>query len=54
MPQEAEQQIASLTALGRIEKLEDVARAVAFLASDDSNSVTRTYTPVDAGFILVA
>jgi 3-oxoacyl-[acyl-carrier protein] reductase len=53
MPQEAKQQIASLTALGRIGKPEDVARAVAFLASDDSNFVTGTYTPVDGGFILV-
>lgn len=31
----------------------DVAGAVAFLASDDSNFVTGTYIPVDGGFILV-
>ena len=53
MPQEAKQQIASLTALGRVAKPEDVAGAVAFLASDDGNHVTGTYTPVDGGFILV-
>lgn len=54
MPQEAKQQIASLTAVGRVGKPEDVARAGAFLASDDSNFVTGTYTPVvDWGFILV-
>jgi 3-oxoacyl-[acyl-carrier protein] reductase len=53
MPQEAKQQIASLSALGRVGKPEDVARAVAFLASDDSNFVTGTYIPVDGGFILV-
>lgn len=32
---------------------QDVAGAVAFLASDDSNFVTGTYIPVDGGFILV-
>jgi 3-oxoacyl-[acyl-carrier protein] reductase len=53
MPQEAKQQIASLTARGRVGKPEDVAGAVAFLASDDSNFVTGTYIPVDGGFILV-
>jgi 3-oxoacyl-[acyl-carrier protein] reductase len=53
MPQEAKQQIASLTARGCVGKPEDVAGAVAFLASDDSNFVTGTYIPVDGGFILV-
>src|ERR671910_1876107 len=53
MPQQAKQQIASLTALGRVGKPEDVAGAVAFLASDDSNFMTGTYTPVDGGFVLV-
>jgi 3-oxoacyl-[acyl-carrier protein] reductase len=53
MPQEAKQQIASLTARGRVGKPEDVAGAVAFLTSDDSNFVTGTYIPVDGGFILV-
>jgi Enoyl-(Acyl carrier protein) reductase len=43
MPQEAKQQIASLTAIGRIGKPEDVAGVVAFLASDDSRFVTGTY-----------
>ncbi len=40
MPQEAKQQIASLTAIGRIGKPEDVAGVVAILASDDSRFVT--------------
>jgi 3-oxoacyl-[acyl-carrier protein] reductase len=53
VPQEVKQQIASLTARGRVGKPEDVAGAVAFLASDDSNFVTGTYIPVDGGFILV-
>lgn len=53
MPQEAKQQIASLTALGRVGKPEDVAGAVAILASDDSDFMTGTYTPVDGGFVLV-
>jgi 3-oxoacyl-[acyl-carrier protein] reductase len=53
MPQEAKQQMASLTALGRVGKPEDVARVVVFLATDDSNFVTGTYMPVDGGFILV-
>lgn len=53
MPQEAKQQIASLTAVGRIGKPEDWQEREAFLASDDSNFVTGTYTPVDGSFILV-
>ena len=53
MTQEDKQQIASLTARGRVGQPEDVDGAVAFLASDDSNFVTGTYIPVDGGFILV-
>ncbi|MDQ3885222.1 MAG: SDR family oxidoreductase [Thermoproteota archaeon] len=53
MPQQAKQQMASLTALGRVGKPEDVAGVVTFLASDDSNFMTGTYIPVDGGFILV-
>ena len=53
MPQEAKQQIASLTALGRVGKPEDVAGVVAFLASDDNKFMTGTYVPVDGGFIPV-
>lgn len=52
-PQEVKQQVAYLTALGRVGKPEDVAGAVAFLASDDSRFVTGTYIPVDGGFVLV-
>jgi 3-oxoacyl-[acyl-carrier protein] reductase len=53
MPQEAKQQIASLTALGRVGKPEDVAGVVAFLASDNSKFMTGTYVSVDGRFILV-
>jgi 3-oxoacyl-[acyl-carrier protein] reductase len=53
MPQEAKQQMASLAALGRVGKPDDVAGVVAFLASEDSNFMTGTYIPVDGGFIPV-
>ncbi|MDQ3854125.1 MAG: SDR family oxidoreductase [Thermoproteota archaeon] len=53
LPQEAKQQIASMTSLGRVGKPEDVAGGVAFLASNDSNFMTGTYMPVDGGFIPV-
>jgi len=42
-----------ITSAKEIYEPEDVAGAVAFLASDDSNFVTGTYIPVDGGFILV-
>jgi 3-oxoacyl-[acyl-carrier protein] reductase len=31
---------------------DDVARVIAFLASDDSRFLTGTYTPVDGGFTM--
>ena len=52
MHQETQQQIASLSALGRVGKPEDVARAMPFLARDDSNFVTGTYIPVYGGLYL--
>ncbi len=53
IPSETKQHYSFLTALGRVGKPEDVARVIAFCASDDSNFVTGTYTPVDGGFVLV-
>jgi 3-oxoacyl-[acyl-carrier protein] reductase len=48
------QQYASITALGRSGKPEDVAKVVAFLVSDDAEYITGTYIPVDGGFIIGA
>jgi 3-oxoacyl-[acyl-carrier protein] reductase len=53
MPQEAKQQIASLTAIGRVGKPEDGAGVVTFLASDDSRFVTGNLRASRWGFILV-
>ena len=52
MPVEMKQQYASLTTLGRTGKPEDVARVVAFFASDDSGYMTGTYAPVDGGLVI--
>ena len=38
-----------MTPLGRIAQPEDIARAIAFLASDDSGFITGTYMPVNGG-----
>lgn len=51
MPQEVKQQMASLTANEPVGKLKDVARAVSFAASGNSNFVTGTYIPVDGDFV---
>jgi NAD(P)-dependent dehydrogenase (short-subunit alcohol dehydrogenase family) len=39
-------------ALGRVTRLAEVARTVAFLASDDASGITGAIIPVDAGFLL--
>jgi 3-oxoacyl-[acyl-carrier protein] reductase len=52
MPIEMKQQHASLTTIGRTGKPEDVARVVAFFASDDSGYMTGTYAPVDEGLVI--
>jgi NAD(P)-dependent dehydrogenase (short-subunit alcohol dehydrogenase family) len=39
-------------ALGRVTRLEEVARTVTFLASDDASGITGALIPVDAGFLL--
>ena len=37
------------TPLGRVAQAEDVARVIAFYASDDSGFITAARTPVDGG-----
>jgi len=39
-------------ALGRVTRLDEVARTVAFLASQDASGITGAIIPVDAGFLL--
>ena len=51
MPQEAKQQMVSLTANEPVGKLKDVARTLSFAASGNSNFVTGTYIPMDGGFV---
>ena len=49
IPAEQKQHLASMTPLGRIAQPEDIARAIAFFASDDSGFMTGTYMPVNGG-----
>jgi 3-oxoacyl-[acyl-carrier protein] reductase len=49
IPAEQKQRLASVTPLGRIAQPEDIARAIAFFASDDSGFMTGTYMPVNGG-----
>jgi 3-oxoacyl-[acyl-carrier protein] reductase len=51
-PAEIKQQYASLTTIGRTGKPEDVARVIAFFASDESEYMTGTYAPVDGGLVI--
>ncbi|GCE49763.1 3-oxoacyl-[acyl-carrier protein] reductase [Thermosporothrix hazakensis] len=44
------ERVASATPLGRIAQPEDVARVIAFFASDDSAFMTGVYAPVTGGF----
>ncbi|MYS22020.1 3-oxoacyl-[acyl-carrier protein] reductase [Streptomyces sp. DvalAA-14] len=50
--QEHKQRQAALTALGRIASPDDVARAVAFYAGDDSGFITGTTAPVNGGMAM--
>ncbi|MGW1678645.1 SDR family NAD(P)-dependent oxidoreductase [Saccharopolyspora sp. NPDC002376] len=52
LSQELEQRQAAQTALGRIASPEDVARAVAFYAGDDSGFITGTTAPVNGGLAM--
>ena len=50
--QEQVQRHAAQTALGRIATPDDVARAVAFYAGDDSGFITGTTAPVNGGLAM--
>jgi len=52
LDQETQQRQAAQTALGRIATPDDVARAVAFYAGDDSGFITGTTAPVNGGLAM--
>ena len=52
LDQEQQQRQAEQTALGRIASPDDVARAVAFYAGDDSGFITGTTAPVNGGMAM--
>lgn len=52
LDQEHQQRLAAQTALGRIASPDDVARAIAFYAGDDSGFITGTTAPVDGGLAM--
>jgi 3-oxoacyl-[acyl-carrier protein] reductase len=52
VPPEARQAMAANTPLGRIATPEDVARVIAFLASDASGFMTGSYIPVSGGLAM--
>ncbi len=52
MPPQVRQQVAAMTPLGRIATPEDIARVIAFLASDASGFMTGTYVPVSGGLTM--
>ncbi|RAL25834.1 SDR family NAD(P)-dependent oxidoreductase [Thermoflavimicrobium daqui] len=49
IPKEFKQQQASFLPLGRIAQPDDIAKAIAFYASDDSSYITGSYLPVSGG-----
>lgn len=52
LPEQVKQTFRNFTPLRRMGQPDDVARVIAFLASDDSRFLTGTYTPVDGGFTM--
>lgn len=52
IPVEHRQRLAAITPLGRIAQPEDVARVIAFFASDDSSFMTGSYSPIDGGLTM--
>lgn len=52
LDQETQRRLAAQTALGRIATPDDVARAVAFYAGDDSRFITGTTAPVNGGLTM--
>jgi 3-oxoacyl-[acyl-carrier protein] reductase len=52
LDQEHKQRLAAQTALGRLASPDDVARAIAFYAGDDSGFITGTTAPVNGGMTM--
>jgi 3-oxoacyl-[acyl-carrier protein] reductase len=52
IPAEHRQRLAAMTPLGRIAQPEDIARVIAFFASDESGFMTGTYAPVNGGLAM--
>ncbi|MBV9228538.1 MAG: SDR family oxidoreductase [Chloroflexi bacterium] len=52
VPAEYKQRVAAIAPLRRIAQPEDIARAIAFFASDDSGFMTGTYAPVNGGMAM--
>ncbi|WP_433087497.1 SDR family oxidoreductase [Dactylosporangium sp. CA-052675] len=52
LDQQQQARMAAQTALGRIASPDDVARAVAFYAGDDSGCITGTTAPVNGGLVM--
>jgi 3-oxoacyl-[acyl-carrier protein] reductase len=52
LDEEQRQSEAAQTAVGRIARPDDVARAVAFYAGDDSGFITGTTAPVNGGLVM--
>ncbi len=52
LPPEVRQQVIANTPLRRVASPEDIARVIAFLASDASSFLTGTYIPVNGGMIM--
>ncbi|CUB20501.1 3-oxoacyl-[acyl-carrier-protein] reductase FabG [Bacillus subtilis] len=49
LPEEFKQKQEAFLPLGRLGRPEDIAKAIAFYASDDSSYITGSYTPVSGG-----
>ena len=52
LDQEHKQRLTAQTALGRLASPDDVARAIAFYAGDDSGFITGTTAPVNGGLTM--